>query len=93
MVFQVINALFNDFGFFEDTKCFLCLFLNPHLIGGAVYVVDGEHVEALFCRASRHVLQGFALAQQHFQDVALGNLRQFQLCPDECHRAMLFRNV
>jgi hypothetical protein len=60
---------------------------------GSFYVFYGENVISLFLRIAGNIVEGFALGEEYFQDVALTELRELNLRFHESHRAMLFRNV
>ena len=69
------------------------LFLNHDLMCRAFYVFYTEHVVTLFLCIAGHIVQGLALREQHFQNVARLELRELDLGLDEGHRAVLLRDV
>ena len=60
---------------------------------GSFYVFYGENVISLFLRIAGNIVEGFAIGEEYFQDVALTELRELNLRFHESHWAMLFRNV
>ena len=69
------------------------LFLDGDTMCGAFNVFDGEDVVALLLGIARNVVEGFALSEEYFQNVAFVELRELNLRLHESHGAMLFRNV
>ena len=57
------------------------------------YVFYGENVISLFLCIAGNVIEGFALSEEYFKNVALVELRELNLRFHESHRAMFFRNV
>ena len=46
---------------------------------GSFYVFYGENVKSLFLRITGNIVEGFALGEEYFQDVALTELRELNL--------------
>ena len=57
------------------------------------YVFYGEDVIPLLLGVAGHVVEGLALSEQYFQNVARLELRKLDLGLDEGHRAVLLRDV
>ena len=69
------------------------LLLDSDAVCGSFYMFYGEDVVALLLGVAGNIVEGFALGEEYFQDVALTELRELNLRFHESHRAMLFRNV
>ena len=69
------------------------LLFNDYLIYFSLHMLYFKHVESLFLRAARHVVQGLTLAQHHFKDIAFLNLRQFQLGFHKGHGTVVPCNI
>ena len=39
-------------------------------MSGSFYVFYGENVISLFLRVARHIVEGFALGEEYFEDIA-----------------------
>jgi hypothetical protein len=51
-------------------------------------ITKNKDFKALFLGTAGNVVEGFSLAQEDFQYIALGNLGKLQLGANKCHGAM-----
>ena len=69
------------------------LFLYSHFVCGAFNVFHTQYVVTLLLGVTGHVVERLAFCEQHFQNIALAEFRELNLCLHEGHWTMLFRDV
>ena len=69
------------------------LFLDDHFVCCTFHVFGAYHLESLVNCIAGHIVERFALAEQHFQDVSLLQFGELDFCFHKGHGAMFFCDV